>query len=52
MKTETQQSKTYGMQQKHFLQEVYSNTCLDQENIQWYTTQPLRKGELLPLTKT
>ena len=40
MTMETQQPKTYGMQQKQFKREVYSNTILPQETRNISSKQP------------
>ena len=40
MTMKTQQLKTYGMQQKHFKREFYSNTILPQETRKTSNRQP------------
>ena len=40
MTMKTRQLKTYGMQQKQFKREIYSNTILPQETRKTYNRQP------------
>ena len=40
MTMKTRQLKTYGMQQKQFKREIYSNTILPQETIKTSNRQP------------